>query len=89
MHEGRQNRAVRYLLEAAGAPPSDEIAYSAADFNTHRLLTLLLEAGERDSIIQFLEHQADVNVLQRNEMLEAAAAIRKGKAPKWYRPRVR
>jgi hypothetical protein len=55
----------------------------------YRLLAQLLKAGERESVIQFLERMAEIKVGDGGRLLEAANAIRNGKAPFWYRSLVR
>jgi hypothetical protein len=88
-HEGRVRSAVAYLREAASAPPSDEIAFAAGDEATYALLAQLLKAGERDSVIQFLNRLAEIRVVQAPELRDAATAISNGRAPVWYSRLVR
>ena len=52
-------------------------------------VTQLVKAGEREWVIQFLEQMAEIKVAGRARLLEAANAIRNGKAPSWYRSLVR
>jgi hypothetical protein len=83
LHEGNQRKAVRYLNDAANAPSSEEFAYST-DGVAQRLIGQLLKNGERESVIEFLEKIAQIKVLERNQLLQAATAIRDGRMPIWY-----
>jgi len=45
------------------------------------VLRQLLEAGAREPVIAYLDWYAKVNVARRNEVLAAAAALRRGESP--------
>jgi len=81
--KGDSKTAVRHLLEASKAPASEELAYYAAPA-AERLVKYLLKGGEREPVIQFLEAMARTNVMQKDYLLESAAAIRRGQMPSWY-----
>jgi len=84
MRNGKQKDAVRYMLDASRAPTSEELAYNM-QFFTFKLPEVLLKYGERDSVIEFLERFAKVNISQKTYLLESANLIRNGKKPLWYR----
>ncbi len=55
--DGNKKAAAKYLLEAAQAPATDDLAY-APDYFTQKLPVLLLKYGgldEREAVIQFLD----------------------------------
>jgi len=83
MRNGKQKDAVRYMLDASRAPTSEELAYNMQYF-TFKLPEVLLKYGERDSVIEFLERFAKVNISQKAYLLESANLIRNGKKPLWY-----
>jgi beta-lactamase regulating signal transducer with metallopeptidase domain len=78
--EGNRKGAVRYLRQASQAPASEELTYTP-DIVAWSLLNGLLEAGERESVIGFLERMAQINVTRRTYLRESAAAIRSGRMP--------
>lgn len=84
LRQGDKKSAVRYMLEASRAPASEELAYSTWPSLTPKLLGYLLKYGERDTVIEFLERYAQINVVQQASLLEAADQIRKGIQPAWY-----
>jgi len=84
LRQGDKKNAVRYMLEASRAPTSEELAYSTWPFLTERLLGYLLKYGERETVIEFLERYAQISVVERESLLEAADQIRKGIQPNWY-----
>jgi hypothetical protein len=84
LRQGDKKSAVRYMLEASKAPVSEELAYSTWPPLTPKLLGYLLKYGERESVIEFLERFAQINVIERPSLLEAADQIRKGIQPSWY-----
>ena len=83
MRDGDQKAAVRFMLAASRAPASEELAYNTAPA-ADRLVKYLLKYGERDTVIEFLERVAQINIIQKNAILEAAAAIRRGQMPMAY-----
>lgn len=85
MRIGNRKAAVGYMLNASKAPRTEELAYGKPiqEF-TFELPAWLLKDGERESVIEFLERFAQVNVAQKSYLLESAALIRNGKKPLWY-----
>ena len=83
MWKGDSETAIRYLLEASNAPASEELAYYVAPYS-ERLVKYLLKYGEREPVIRFLEAMAQKSVMQKDYLLESAAAIRRGQMPSWY-----
>lgn len=80
---GDTRTAVRHLLDASKAPDSEELAYYqgiAAD----RLLRRLLKNDERDPVTEFLEAMAQKSIVEKEYLLESAAALRRGLMPIWY-----
>ncbi len=83
LREGNVKTAVRYMMEAVKAPASEEIAYTGAPLEG-RLVTYLLESGERQSVVEFLDRAAQLRARDRERLLEDAAAIREGRMPIAY-----
>jgi hypothetical protein len=79
----RASAALRYMLSASFAPRTDVLAYTIQGL-TFQLPAWLLKDGERDSVIEFLERFAQVDIGERRDLLAGAAAIRQGKKPMWY-----
>jgi hypothetical protein len=78
--DGDRKAAVKYLLAASRAPVSEELAYSR-HIAGWKLVRRLLEQGERESVIEFLERMALINVVDQASLRECAAAIRRGDMP--------
>jgi len=83
MWEGDKKNAVRYLLYASKAPASEELAYTTHPAS-ERLVKYLLKYGERESVIEFWERMAQINLIEKNYILESAAAVRRGQMPEAY-----
>jgi hypothetical protein len=83
MRDGDRKAAVEYMLEASGAPPTEELAYAMQKF-TFLLPGWLLKDGERESVVQFLERFAKTCVAGRKDLLDSAELIRRGQKPIWY-----
>lgn len=84
LRDGDTRAAASYLLRAADAPPSEELAYSdnlMPDWHWH-LVPDLLERGERSTVATYLDRMAAVNIASRIEFKTAAAEVRQGKTPK-------
>ncbi len=84
LREGDKAAAVRYMLDASNAPPSprlDALTFFGLDT---RLANYLLNAGERESVAQFLEKSAALRSADRERLLKDAAAIRAGRMPAGY-----
>ncbi len=78
LNGGDRAEAVRYLLAASDAPPTEFLRYKQIDMSLARNL---VDAGERESVAKFLDHCAKFN--RANEPLTAwAAQIRKGLNPR-------
>lgn len=83
LREGDRKRAVRYLLDASKAPSSEEVAYYGSSLEG-RLVNYLLKAGERGSIIEFLDRAAQLKVRDSDRLQKDAAALRAGQMPLSY-----
>jgi hypothetical protein len=83
MWGGDQRTAVRFMLDASRAPASEELAYNSAPA-AERLVKYLLKYGERETVVEFLERMAQINIIEKDYILEAAAAIRRGQMPMAY-----
>jgi hypothetical protein len=84
LRDGDRSAASAFLLNASKAPPTEELAYRedvVSGVHWH-LARDLLERGERDAVAQFLDRMAQINVVRRLELRDAAAAIRRGETPK-------
>jgi beta-lactamase regulating signal transducer with metallopeptidase domain len=82
--DGDKALASRYLLAAAEAPECEELQYRE-NLAWGWELTLprdLLKAGERDAVAAFLEKMARMSLVDRKDLLERAAAVRRGEVPK-------
>jgi hypothetical protein len=88
---GDAKAAAEYLLKAADAPATDALKYPIPNArpwpaNCHfpdTLAAALLQAGERDAVVAFLEKYAHITVSGRGRTLVDIAAIRSGKLPDW------
>ncbi len=83
MRDRDRKTALKYLQNAAAAPITEDLAYFDQPI-TYPLLSVLLKDGERDSVIHFLEQFAKTSSVDRAQLLESAALIRKGQKPIWY-----
>jgi beta-lactamase regulating signal transducer with metallopeptidase domain len=77
LRRGKKQEAVRYLLAASDAPPTDRLRHGDILMNTPREL---VDWGEREAVAKFLERCAQFNKNGKN-MAEWAAQIRKGINP--------
>jgi hypothetical protein len=89
LREGDRNRAVRYMLEAARVPASEQFGLGGAmDYSlTSRVVNYLLKAGERESVAEFLERSARLAAAdtdRMNRLLKDSAAVRAGVMPMSY-----
>jgi beta-lactamase regulating signal transducer with metallopeptidase domain len=88
---GDAKSAAAYLLKAADAPATDALKYpigNARPWPTNwqfpnTLAAALLQAGERDAVVAFLEKYAHIIIPGRGRTLVDIAAIRSGKLPEW------
>ncbi len=85
LRDGDRSRAVRHLTAAGRAPASEELQWSdnAAALG---LVNQLLEAGERDAFVEFLENLARLSLVPqfRDRWLNDAKAIREGRMTSSY-----
>jgi hypothetical protein len=88
LREGNKADAVRLMLEAAGAPPSEQLAAVHMAGLDLRLVNYLLQAGERETVIDFLERSARLREVEKDRLLKDAAAIRQGTMPGSYQATV-
>src|SRR5262249_52829928 len=84
MHDGRRNDAAKHLLAAGEAQETEELQYPQ-QFTRYKLPAWLLKAGVREPVVRFLERFAQTNIANRQALLDAAAEIRAGQKPLWYR----
>ena len=84
LRDGDRASAVGFLRNASRAPASEELAYSKGIvWGRHwHLAGDLLKQGERSTVLDFLERMATINIVDRVELREAAAAIRRGETPR-------
>jgi Zn-dependent protease with chaperone function len=91
MQDGDAKAAGSWLLRAAQAPVTDALRYPIPNArpwtdNWHFpsiLMAGLLRAGQRDSVVEFLESYSNITVSGRRRCLEDVAVIRQGKLPVW------
>ncbi|MGH9310846.1 MAG: M56 family metallopeptidase [Vicinamibacterales bacterium] len=84
LRAGHRDGAVRHLQAAAKAPPTEALAVQLWGSLDGRLVTYLLQAGERDSVADFLERAATLRTYDRDRLLEDARKIRAGVMPLSY-----
>jgi hypothetical protein len=80
VQRGNKSEALRHLREAADAPVTDNLRYSHLDMT---LPSLLIDAGERDAVADFLERCAKFSSYGR-EYSNWARQIRRGVNPRMY-----
>ena len=88
---GDAKSGAAYLLKAADAPATNALKYPVFaarpwTANCHypdTLAAALLQAGERDAVVAFLEKYARIAVSERGRRLVDIALIRAGKLPDW------
>jgi hypothetical protein len=78
--EGQRKAAVKYLLAASHAPVSEELAYSR-HVAAWKVVRSLLDQGERESVVEYLERMANTSIVDRASLHEWAAAVRRGEMP--------
>ncbi len=84
VHDGDHKLAVKHLTAAAEAPATEELAYNHQT-GTYRLPSWLLKDGVREPVIQFLERFSQTDLGEQKQLREAAAQLRAGEKPIWYR----
>jgi hypothetical protein len=81
--DGQTERAGEYLRSAAQAPRSEELTYLSGfawGWQWH-LPRQLVKQGVREPVALFLERIAEMNLADRPDLRQAAAAIRRGETP--------
>lgn len=84
LRAGDRQGAVRHLIEASKAPPSEALALGVVGGLDGKLVNYLLKAGERESVADFLERSAELRTFDRDRLLQDAVAIREGRMPRSY-----
>ena len=88
--EGNRRAAIRHMLDAADAPASFSRRTGSMVLGLsleRRLIGGLLQAGERETVIDYFERSARRRPADRERLLAAATAIRNGKQPINYQRR--
>ena len=75
--------ALQHLRAASEIPPSADLQYYD-DLVWRRVCVGLLKRGERESVASFLEAYAAMNDPNRENLLKAAASIRRGVMPDFF-----
>ncbi len=83
LREGDRTVAVSYMLDAVKVPPSRGLEGYSFGLDG-RLVNGLLKAGERETVVEFLERSAALRPAERERLLKEAANIRAGKMPESY-----
>jgi hypothetical protein len=81
LNRGDKAGAVRHLLAASEAPPTEFLRYNPIDISLARSL---VDAGEREDVATFLERCAKFNSQDRR-LAEWAVEIRRGLTPQGFR----
>jgi hypothetical protein len=74
--KGDSQTALQYLREASSVPSSEEMAYFPPFIPYERLTTILAGSGQRDAVIAFYEHFAQINLSRRDYLLRQAMDVR-------------
>jgi hypothetical protein len=82
IREGDRARAVEHLRAAGDVPGSEELALMSTGLPT--LVHALLDAGERESVAEFLDRLAELNRVDADRWRADASAIREGRMPTTY-----
>jgi len=80
-----RDEAAAQLLRAASAPACEELAYGPIDLD---VLGALLDAGEREPVLAFLDRFGETSVAYRDALAAMAARIREGYRPGLELPRL-
>jgi hypothetical protein len=83
LRDGHRERAVYHMRESVKVPASEQIQY-APPFSWLRPVNRLLEEGERQRVVEFLEAFARLTIRDRDRLLDDARAIREGRMPFSY-----
>jgi hypothetical protein len=84
LKDGDRKAAVEHMRAAGAAPISDAGRYASQFGLRGRLVEYLLRAGERASVVQYLEKSAERYPTERERLLNDAAQIRAGVMPLSY-----
>ena len=84
LRRGDRQTAVKEMRLAASAPASSTIQEGRAKSLLSRLTNYLLKAGERESVIDFLEKSAALMPHWKEQLLKDAQAVRRGIMPESY-----
>jgi hypothetical protein len=86
LRDGEREKAARYLRQASRAPASEELAYSKGIAINYqwRLAADLLQQGERDAVLDFLDRMAAISAADRFELRDAATTIRSRGTPRLW-----
>jgi hypothetical protein len=82
LRDGDRDTAVHHMLDSTAITPPADAPEPSLLWN--RLSNYLLKAGERDTVIQFLEASAKNSPATREHLLADAQAIREGRMPRSY-----
>jgi hypothetical protein len=77
--KGESETALKYLREASAVPSSEEMAYFPPFVPYERLATILAGSGQRDEVIAFYEHFAQINLSRRDYLLQQVTDLRSKK----------
>lgn len=84
LKDGDRDAAVRHMRAAAAAPISERGRLTSGFGLRGRLVEYLLRAGERASVVEYLEQSAERFPQDREQLLKDAAQIRAGVMPMAY-----
>jgi hypothetical protein len=84
LRAGNHREAVAQMLDAAQAPSSEELAYGPDPYS-RVLVAYLLDAGERETVVDFLYRAASLKLDQKATMIADIDAIRANRLPATYR----
>jgi hypothetical protein len=84
LRDGDREKAAQFLRKASRAPASEELAYSDGMVSTFQwhLAGDLLKLGERSAVLDFLDRMAEIRIMERIDLRQAAAEIRQGRTPR-------
>jgi tetratricopeptide (TPR) repeat protein len=85
LERGQRRAAVDHLRRAGAASPCEELAYGPLDLS---LADALLDAGEHEAVIGFLDRLGETSVAYREALRGMATTLRNGYRPSLRLPRV-
>lgn len=80
LHGNNIGAAIESLRQAALGPPAEGIAYGRR-VAAWTVVSDLVEAGEREAVVDFLEAMAGKSLVDRDRILAAAVDVRDGRLP--------